>query len=76
MKISTNNKISACHTLLEVEQIKCPHTVHSNVDCMIFALRLTHIDGPYLQAWLLVDISKCVFIVIIHHSGELKQTHI
>lgn len=33
------------------------------------------IYGPYLQAWLLADISKCVLIVITHHSAKLKQRH-
>lgn len=50
--------------------------IHNNVGCMIFVLGLTHIDGPYLHAWLSADVSECVWTVIVHHSAELKQTHI
>lgn len=47
--------------------------IHKHNNHMIAVQGLTYIDGPYLQAGLLADISKCVLIVITHHSAELKQ---
>lgn len=40
---------------------------------MVFVLGLTHVDGPYLQAWLSSDFFESLLIVIAHHSAQLEH---
>lgn len=64
-KSPIKNKISVCHTLPK----------YSNVIVHDILLGLTHIDGPYLQAWASADVSERVLVVIIHRSAKLRHKH-
>lgn len=70
---TTTTMLDIMKSYTKIRPVLSTHT-HTQ-SSMVFVPLLTHIDGPYLQARLSADISKCVLIVIIHHSAELKQTH-